>query len=444
MKIFDFFGKKDTKKQINSKALEYLQEAQAAYDKGEFQPALSRLSRGFQEDVDYKALYELAAECLEKLDAQEEKTLFIDALAAFERAEPFKNLGNHFMQYSYYGMARAFLEKATRLDPSDRELNHDIAITYARDFQIKRAIEVLEQEQEVGDFWDIWFLSKLNIMADKPDGIERTLNDLSGVLDAAHNEDEVAFARQKVSEVQEMLTKYQRFGQPKYHIRDWHFIQYGGVILDFFDDSEEFVAGGRYVALWGSNEQVKRVAQKLKDFLDKAAVDIQKVQYLDDRGASILGLVIAKELGVAAEIYEPETSAENCLVVATHGSHYESEIFSNIRNGEILFALNHCWLESANISPDIVGFMSQTYYLPWEDGHMRLTEDGKMEQLPADERKPSEIANDIFNETPEDMQENDFDFHLKRKDYLKGIGTKTNKYRYNFAIESPVAGARFG
>lgn len=439
MKIFDLFGKKKE----NSKALEQLQQAQELFEQGEFQQAFKTVLRGFEKDVNFKPLYELAIRCLDKLEAPEEKTLFLDALTSFKRPEPFSNLGNYFQQINMNDIALPFFKKVSKLDPSDTLVVQDIAISYARNFQIQQALDVLAKPKDL-DFWGYWFYSKLKILANMPEDVDKALDDLSAILDQEPNQEELGFAREKVNEVKETLTRYKLVGQPEDDIQDWHFIQYGGVILDCSDD-EDGPEGGRHVALWGSKEQVKELAQKLKFFLDKTNTNIQKVLYIDDRSSSILGLVIGKELGVIADVYEPNKPTENCLLVAANTTDYNEfyEDLKTIKEGQILFALNHCWLDSANVSPDIVGIMTQMYRFPWDDGHMRLTDDGNVEQLPADDRKPSEIANDIHNTEPEYVKENDFEFYLKRKEHLKGIGAKTADFRYNFTLESPVASPRF-
>lgn len=78
---------------------------------------------------------------------------------------------------------------------------------------------------------------------------------------------------------------------------------------------------------------------------------------------------------------------------------------------------------------------------------MRLAdlENGTIERMPPDDRSAEEIASDIFNIRLEPADVNGhLEFYSAHKDYLKGIGSRCGKRRYNFMIERPVPGAYFG
>ncbi|HJT73604.1 MAG TPA: hypothetical protein VJ720_06290, partial [Chitinophaga sp.] len=107
--------------------------------------------------------------------------------------------------------------------------------------------------------------------------------------------------------------------------------------------------------------------------------------------------------------------------------------------------LNHSWLGSAMITPDIIGFMSQSYWYPWGEGQMRINETTQeVEHTPADNRTPAVIANDIYHAQPEEKDLSaQMDFYRKHAHALKGIGEHATLRRYNFLTESPVPGSYF-
>lgn len=442
--MFDKFKKQAEK----SPALEKLTRAREQFDTGEYQPALGTLGWGFREDVNYKPLYELASACLEKLGGNEEKDLFDKALAGFDSPEPFRALGTHFFNDGHYGLAMPFLEKALAFHPSDVDTAHDLALTYARRFEIPKAVKTLANVNARQDFWALYFLAKCNLLNRDILNVPEYIASLEAALNSADNKDQLEVPVMKVEELKETLQRYKTIDAPAVHIRDWQFIQYGSIILDYFDDSEDYVAGGRYVASWGSNEAIKSIAERATLLLGHLNVSIQTVQSLKDRNAEIIARVMAAELGADFSFYDAGQPVDNCLVVAADAAGFnEYPELSEIKQGQLLFALNQSWLEPALINPDITGFMTQSYYFPWDEGGFKVMdiETGNAEKTGPGNRPAEEIAGEIAGlATAEQDTAELFSFYKQRAGLIKGIGRSTNNNRYNFMIESPVPGSYFG
>lgn len=447
MGIFDIFK---SNQRSNSEALEDYNKANTLFENSDYQESLRTLSWGFRKDVDFKPLYKLAEKNLIKLDGQEEANLFNYAQKSFNKFESFNNLGTHFFNQGNYDLALPFLEKAVQISSHNKDTVHDLAIVYARRFNIKKAISVLENNNSEFDFWNLWFVSKLRILNGQTEGIQNDIDELFEIINNESDKESILFPLKKVNEIQESLNRLILVDKPKNHIRDWHFIQYGNMILDFFDDSEDYVAGGRYVASWGSNESIKAIGQKLVIYLSKLLVSIENVYYLNDRNSKIIGITIGKELNLTAKEYSNHINTENSIIIGANSTDFENRSeLQESKTGQILFALNHFWLNSAQISPDICGFMTQSYSFPWEGGGLRIidieAEKRETEQIPEDTREESLIATDIYNTTSDvDINDDDIEFYKKHQDYLKGIGNKINSDRFNFMIESPIAGSYFG
>jgi tetratricopeptide (TPR) repeat protein len=431
-----------------SEAIKDFEEASNLYESSDYQGALRALSWGFRKDVNYKPLYTLSVKALSMLEATQEATLFIEALNHFDQFEPFNNLGTHFFDAERYDLSIPFLEKAILLDASMSDTAHDLALAYSRTFQIDKALEVLEtNHHHENDFWSYWFWCKLRILNNMPDGIEEALDELNDILNQMANQQELEIPRQKVTEINEVLTRYHLIAKPMMHIRDWHFIQYGGAILDYFEDSDTYVAGGRYVATWGSNESINIICHKLKIFLESIDFKVKQVRYLDDKNSHIIGLIASKALGLNAQRYDVDKNSNNALIVGANTSDFDAhQEFAQIKKGQILFSLNHNWLESAYLTPDIIGFMSQTYYFPWDGNGIKIidAEKGITETSEPDNRDAIDIAADIFksDDSPA-MDSKILSYYKKHKEYLKAIGSKSGKIRYNYMIESPVVGSYF-
>jgi tetratricopeptide (TPR) repeat protein len=443
MAFSDFFKKKKG----DSPAEELFQNAIQQYEKGEHQQAFQTLASAFMLDADYKQLYQFACTCLAALGANEEKDLFNDAVANFNKAEPFNKLGSHFSSGGDYMIAQPFFKRALSLDQSNTDTAHDLAIAYARRFNIKEAIKALESVNVHVDFWALWFFAKCKILNNEINDASVFITRLEKAFDGEENDDENEIPRLKVTELKEMLERHKTIAEPQQHIRDWQFIQYGGAILDYFDSEDQYVAGGRYVASWGSHESIREIIEKLKDFITALQVRIDAVKFLPDRNSEIVGKAISKVLNIRGSLLGADEQNDNCLVVAADSASLNEYEFNYISKGQVLFALNHSWLQSAMTSPDIIGFMTQNYYYPWDGNGFKMidAEAGKFEKTPEDARSADEIAEDIANVKFESRDNSElFSFYKERKEHLKGIGNKTSNQRYNFMVESPVAGAYFG
>lgn len=175
---------------------------------------------------------------------------------------------------------------------------------------------------------------------------------------------------------------------------------------------------------------------------------IQQVLFLGDRESKIIGIQIGLVLGIKATEYHPEMDSTNSLIVSANSFDFDDHAeLSETKKGQVIFSLNHDWLRPSLISPDISGFMSQSYYFPWNGEGFRIVdaEKGETKKTEPDNRSEEEIANTIFNEKFADSDDtNLIDYYMDKRDYLKSIGSKSNTNRYNFMIESPVAGSYFG
>ncbi|MCW3465021.1 tetratricopeptide repeat protein [Chitinophaga nivalis] len=442
MGLFSFFKKPDE----NSPAREELEKAIEHFDQGAYQEALRSLGSGLKKDVAYIPLYELAAACLEKLGADEEKALFEAAIHHTNDPDTFNNLGDFFFSARHYDKAQVFYEKTLQLQPTHDTARHDLAICFARQFQLDKALALLK-ENTSGNFWDLYFLNKCKILTNETAGVQASITQLQQFLAAQPNQEEMEIPARKVTELQESLARLQSMPVIRTHIRDWHFVQYGGVILDYFEteEGEDYVAGGRYVASWGSVESIKSVVVKLKQFAEKLSLSFAGIVALPNRDTEILGRLLAKEFDVAYYTYDATNAYQDCLIVTSDSAHLEHhETLNTIQNGQIVFAMNHSWLDAAVVCPDIIGFMTQLYSFPWDGGGMRVGENGEVEHLPEDTREAAVIAEEIFRlESPAEAIPDVLDFYAAHRELLKGIGAHGKGHRYNFMIESPVPGSHF-
>lgn len=444
MGLFNLFSKN----QGPSPAQEHLDAAKAAHETGESQAALGHLSRGFNADVQFVPLYELAQTILQKLGAAEEAGLFQNAAQQLKSYDFFFKLGDHFFRVGYYVLAIPFFRQALQLRPGDLMAAHDLALALARRFDISGALAVIESVNYTGDYWVFWFHAKLNLFLNKRNEVAVAVRSLEGALSDVPPEADLHAPRQKVAELKASFLRLETIPEPQNHIRDWHFALYGSMIFDFFEVEDQYVAGGRYVAVFPTAEMIRSVFERIKLFLAQAGKKKERVCFIPDRDSEITGRALAKVLGLPAEPYHPrDPQADAIIVGATNSAFNQSEELVNITRNQWTFALNHDWLSPSWICPDAIGFMSQTCIFPWQGGQFKMGESpgNAPEQTPPDHRPADLIAAEIASASFDLAEAKSYlPFYLERKDRLKGIGNIAGAERQNFMIESPVPGAFFG
>lgn len=432
-----------------SPAEEYLKLAQEKYTEQDYQAALSNLRWGFVKDNSHKPLYKLALDILKQLDATDEKKLFENALLNFSDFQPFFDLGYHFIDVGGYEMAQPFLERALSINPQNTDAAYELSLAYTSRFNVQKGLEVLSKVDLSQDFWATYRFHLCKLWNNQVDDIQDFISEAQAWLKSHEDNEDTQFVWEKIEELDEALMRYNLINDLQPHIRDWHFVQYGTAILDYFEESDQYVAGGRYVALWGSMESVRGILEVLKILLQKMHRNPTKIISMQDRDSEIIAIAMSKLLDIPFEfLNEANLSEENTLIIAGDNENFNGfEQIIPLQKEQTVFSLYLNWLVGAMISPDIAGFMAQTYFFPWQGGNFRVvdTASQKIEKTLPDTRSAEEIADDLVIAEPEMSQvfNETLDFYEKFITYLKGR-ENGGKKRLSFAVDSPVPGSYFG
>ncbi|MDF1698088.1 MAG: hypothetical protein P1U56_19730 [Saprospiraceae bacterium] len=435
--MFNIFKKKKNE-DSSSPALEDWLKAKEHYETGDYSTALSLLVGGFRKDIYYTPLYELSSKCLDKMGGKDESILFKNAIGALN-ASTFQQLGNHFYQVEHYPLTEIFLEESFKTN-KDAEVGHNLAVAYARRFDTKKAQETLEIIRNKFDFWTYWFYVKMKILNNDKSNLEQSIKELEDAFDPNSNDENLIIPKQKVKELRESFERLQLVNQPEQKIRDWQFIQYGTLIMDFFYAEDQYVAGGRHVASWGNNEFIKDILHVLSNILKEKG--IEKIVHANNNDSRIIGTALSKISNIPIEEYRPTNGYRNSLMLVSDSSGFNE--FNNIEiinNQNITFSFNHNWLQTNYICPDIIGLMSQSYTYPWNGGNFKMNEDGTTSRTEPDQREDELIADEIAATELKGKVTIDA-FYDSVKNDLKM--NQIQGHRYNFMIESPVPGSYFG
>ena len=435
----------------NSPANEDLVMAQKAYNENDYEKAIKYLTFGFEKDNANKKLYELMIECLDGLGEEEEVELFNNAIQSFKNANEFYELGYYFSSNGSYRLAIPFLQRANKLSPQDNDIALELAMALLAHFKPKEAQEVLQQLEDNGEFWIAYEYLWCSLLLNKRNGIKEFIGFAKKKFDEAEldNLDELDDYFAAVNKLEECYSRLCILDNLKYKpqnpIQQWQFVQYGGAILDYYEDIT--VAGGRYVVLKGQHSSVNLILKKLTTMLDSLMRMPSIVIALDDLNSIILAKSLAKMLNIKYEVINNENiELPNSLVVVSCANElcaYDDYDFKAIAENQTLFAFYVNWLSDCCTAPDIAGLMAQDYFFPWENEGFDFDSDDE-EEIMLSEEELDKIVDSILSQSVDSGAEfkEVLSFYIELKDHLKG-GAKAGHRRLRFSTDSPVEGAYF-
>jgi len=437
-----------------SPAAEHEAAARAAL-RGDSDPraALGHLRSGFAVDPAHRTLYALAAESLRQLGGENEALLFEQALARFDTYQPFFELGYHFIEVGNDALAVPFLERAHALAPTDVPTATELALAVTAQFRPCRGREVLAKTNYTSSFSAAYQYHWCSLLCEK--GEAETAEFIDGGRNAVRTGGVPA---QWASEVTVMLDKLdacrermQAIGKPEPFVRDWHFIQYGAAVLDFFDErsAEEglSVAGGRYVYQSSDAASLYGILERLGRFLEILQRRPAQVLYVADRDSEIVGRAVAAVLGLPVDVATAENVAGPHRLIVASDNHALADIAEALlipHEAQTVFSLVMDWLEPGVLTPDISGVMAQHFVLPWQSG-LRIDPDTRQAvRTEPDTRPAAEIAAELLSAepTPDPRFEREtLPFYQRLRTLLKGV--REGDRRLRFSRDSPVPGAYF-
>lgn len=414
MGLLGFIGKSKVDKGIY-KSLE------VAIQQKNYHKAFELLEVGFLQEVNNKKLLSYAIQLFTELGQSEAIQLFNELLLKPRSFDTNYGVGRYFFDVEQYSLALPFLKKSVDIDESQLNGVHDLAVTHARLFNVEEGLKTLQFHHPKKAFWNYWYWAKLSILNQSLKGVDFAIEDLTKGLDAEEDQTAMVLPRLKIQELEECQKRYQLIKEPNDWIQDWHFIQYGGVVLDY--NEQDVTQKGRYKAALGTYEKIKAVILRLIYLFDQKEIRLETVFFMPNKNAEIIAKVIAQIVGCKLQAYDGNVLMENShLIVGASTSDFNKEKeLQNISSNQYLFAMNHTWVQSATLAPELIGFMSSAYRFPWESN---------LESV-------NEIAERVVK-AQITLRSSGLDFYLDKIDYIKSFGAMSNKHRYAFMIESPV------
>jgi len=428
-----------------------LKTAQEKFAGLDYQECLRLLTFAFAEEPDNKDCYALALDCLKKMNANDEAELFAAALRDFSNFKVFFDLGYHFIEVGHDRMAIPLLQRAFSLSPGNSEIGLELAIALCGKFRPHEACEVLIQCDLSSNFWVGYQYYWASLLCNLTSGAEQFIRDSRRKFLSESASHEIRGALYALDKLDELRIRLNVVKQPQSFIRDWHFIQYGSAILDYFDDREGQdglkIAGGRWVYVGVSYQQLRVTLNKLKRLMLELGREPKLVLSMPDRDSTIIAHGVASLFGLHMTVIPDPANLgwEESIVVAANNWNLAGAQIERILKQQTIFAFNHNWLAQGPSTPDVIGLMSQYCTFPW--GKDRLTVDPATNQrvrAAEDTRDPEKIAAEFSQELTEIEAQftPHLNFYKQHEPYLKGGRLAGNK-RWRFITDSPISGTYF-
>jgi tetratricopeptide (TPR) repeat protein len=411
-----------------SPAEEYYNLAKQEYDKGNYEAALyDFIFIGLNLDIRYRPLYALAIDCFEMMEWFELDLLFKSLLADSSNPKRYFDIGVKFLEMKIPFVSIIFLEYLYKFAPMDFAILVELSVAYCNNLQPEKAREILAKTPKLKEeFWLEYQYLWSGLLLGNDQGVEDFIRTARYALQNDNNAKEEISELNKMEEVYNRLKTFRGYS-PVDHIRDWQFIQYGSVVLEYngyIGERQSYTLSGRYNDYWMSKEDFVVVVGKLVQFTTFMGVKFNAVVSTGSKDSQIIARTLALAYGVDFwMITEDILDQPGLLIVSADSLELQtwSEKLFQVKNNQVVFCLNHFWTKPTGITADIIGVMTKFCGLPWDKRIQTNPMAGQNRTALPDNRAPIEIAQDILQTTTEKSPYFDdmFDFYQNKKDYLK-------------------------
>lgn len=337
-----------------------LDQVRHSVENEEYQYAIRQLMRIFAyEEINQESL-QLYAYALRMVGDPISAEIIEQVLTDQHSAMNQMNLGLYFMREGLYECAITPLKKCIELYEGEPFFHLNIGITFLKLSRIPDAIRHLEFAFRVAqDQMAAYYLAYAFILMKNPVEARKY---------ALHTDDK---HREAIGKILKRFDNSQAINS----YREWYFSQTGRILLrTSLETEQEFkedIEKGLYTVLPLTNSRLIDTLSALQTILGTLGGTFQaydRIGYLGSRSkpaAEIYAKI--KKLPVVKADSEMITAGGILLFAAdTNEIETQSDLIAKRQNTSILFSLTYDWTRDGTILPDVVGYMTQFSYLPWE------------------------------------------------------------------------------
>jgi hypothetical protein len=187
-------------------------------------------------------------------------------------------------------------------------------------------------------------------------------------------------------------------------LRGWHFVLTGGMLLHVSAVGFEDGMRGRYAYIQDYPGLCLDGIRRLAAVFEAWSVRPARVWLLPDPDSASLGLAAAQVLGLPAEQWPADGTADPGLIAAYDLSTLDGTLLVqllNHRRGQFVWEHASCWTASPPFAADLTTYLYQHNVSFWGERLRINAETHEVETAPADTRPPPERAAEIVAATPD-------------------------------------------
>ncbi|WP_200759183.1 hypothetical protein [Effusibacillus dendaii] len=348
------------------------------------------------------------------------------------------------MQEGLFGPALGPLCRCVELAPEAPAANYEFAYVLMKEFYHEEALQFFAKAFELEQAPSIaFYMAQLLMFLGRLQEAEAVVHKFAELVNEASGE-----GRLQLVYLSQMLQRLQTYGADT--IRDWHFVQYGNILLRLFEEdhpNEPNDSEGRYTFVNFDYQQVANVLVGLQTLIEQISV-FPKYQYVAAAGAGSepLAHALAALLRLPVRSFaEMVKSGKNGIVIASFNDEVV-EIAADVwERKELLFcSFAFSWTVEINIVPDAIGYLAQSARLPWQE-RAEFDANGQPFRAESDPRSAEQIAGEILRLVPTVDQvwlHRLKQYCQKRTEHLM-IGERMEVPRKKFFVHTALGGTRY-
>lgn len=438
-------GNEDVNQTAETNVLEQiLNDAEQHIENEQYENALSILHHALRRPEFDIRIYQKCAFVLRMMGRHEAAELYEKVVAEQDNPETYFNLGFELVKEEAFSSALGPLLRCVNLAPEASAANYEFAYALMKEFYHEEALYYFNKALEKEDAMSIvFYMAQILIFLGRTGEASVFVRKLEDQVKESDGEGEA-----QLTYIKDMLRRCRNF-KPE-TIRDWHFVQYGTLLLRSFEEDyseEENLSNGRFTLVNFSYQQIANVLAAFQTTIGPLTV-FPEYKYVTAAGQTSepLAYALSKMLMLPVKtLADGLVSGEKGIVVAAFSDEVNA-VGADIwqRDDVLVFSFAVAWTRELNLLPEVIGYLAQAPRLPWQS-KVDFNENGEPVMLPADTRPVEDIARDILDR----VLHVDMYWVGKIHDYFKEresellAGNQSDVPRKRFFVHSALGGARY-
>lgn len=406
--LLDFSPQQDeAKEEAIAQEKSPLEEAKVLFENGEYERCRAKLSEIWLKAPYDRAVIELFAELLSEIGEGESSKRFSKLVEKLkEPLPPYKHhqelfeVGYALVDMRQFQLATMILSEIHQELPEDPLVNYELGFSLMCLKDFARAVGHFEKFKDKRDDFDV--ILNLCVCYTLLRNEAAAAEALAMLRPLAESEEE----KLEVEHRQIVLKRLAKLSKKKtLNDRDWFFILYGSILLR---PGKTLTAG---------KAEIKDVAASLailKGLLSGISVEEEGVEFYSLRSKP-MATVFGEMFGLPSDSYRGPDRPDRCLLLMSWTTDILGPHQVFIQNGENrgLFALAISPSEPLPVVPDIISYVSEDLYMPWEGKEQNARELEQFSKRLFEKLVALESDPDILKETQESI-----DYYLDKLELL--------------------------